>query len=131
MLQLSLFLLVNFLFVFLLTYWNKKYYGGRLSNFLMALFSTVVFYLSIIAMVVVIKYLTKKELEAFDLDGNGFIDNEEITAQSIAATNNASHDTGLTLAPILGIFYSIIYFILIIIPLAVFNRRKKISTNQQ
>lgn len=131
MLKLSLFLLANFLFVFLLTYWNRKYYEGRLSNFLIALFSTAVFYLSIIVMVFVIRYLSRKELEAFDLDGNGFIDNEEITDQSIAATRNASSDTGLTLAPIIGIFYSIIYFIVIIIPLAVFNRRKKITTNQQ
>jgi hypothetical protein len=80
-------------------------------------------------MVMVIRYLTRKELDAFDLDHNGFIDGAEITAESIEANSKAAADTGLTLAPIVGIFYSIIYFIIIIIPLALFNRRKQ-SNNQ-
>jgi hypothetical protein len=79
-------------------------------------------------MMITIRYLMKLELESFDLDGNGFIDNEEITPASIQANEKASHDTGLSMAPFTGILYSIIYFILIIIPLAIFNRRKKSNT---
>jgi hypothetical protein len=122
------FLAFEFMFVFLLAYWNRKYYNNRLSNFAIAFFSTLFFYLSIIGLVIIIHYMTKKELESFDLDGNGFIDNEEITSASSQAVENASHDTGLSMAPFTGIIYSIIYFILIIIPLAIFNRRKKSNT---
>jgi hypothetical protein len=124
MIQYLSFLAFEFLFVFLLAYWNRKYYNNRLNNFAIAFFSTLFFYVSIIGMVIIIKFLTKRELESFDLDGNGFIDNEEITPASRQAVENASHDTGLAMAPFIGIFYSIIYFILIIIPLAIFNRRK-------
>ncbi len=118
------FLAFEFLFVFLLAYWNRKYYNNRLNNFAIAFFSTLFFYVSIIGMVIIIKFLTKRELDSFDLDGNGFIDNEEITPASRQAVEKASHDTGLSMAPFIGIIYSIIYFILIIIPLAIFNRRK-------
>ena len=124
MIQYLSFLVFELLFVFLLAYWNRKYYNNRLNNFAIAFFSTLFFYVSIIGMVFIIRYLTKRELESFDLDRNGFIDNEEITPASRQAVENASHDTGLVMAPFIGIFYSIIYFVLIIIPLALFNRRK-------
>jgi hypothetical protein len=124
MIQYLSFLAFEFLFVFLLAYWNRKYYNNRLNNFAIAFFSTLFFYVSIIGMVIIIRYLTKRELESFDLDGNGFIDNEEITPASRQSVENASHDTGLAMAPFTGIIFSIIYFVLIIIPLAFFNRRK-------
>jgi hypothetical protein len=123
MIKLLSFLAFEFLFVFLLVYWNRKYYNNRLNNFAIAFFSTLFFYVSIIGMVIIIRFLTKEELESFDLDRNGFIDNEEITPASRQAVENASHDTGLAMAPFTGIIFSIIYFILIIIPLAIFNRK--------
>ena len=124
MIQYLSFLVFEFLFVFLLAYWNRKYYNNRLNNFAIAFFSMLFFYVSIIGTVIIIRYLAKRELESFDLDGNGFIDRNEITPASIQANEKASHDTGLSMAPFTGIFFSIIYFILIIIPLAIFNRRK-------
>ena len=129
MIQYLSFLTFEFLFVFLLAYWNRKYYNNRLNNFAIAFFSTLFFYVSIIGMVIIIRYLTKRELESFDLDGNGFIDREEVTPESVEASNKAVHDTGLSMAPFTGIFFSIIYFILIIIPLAIFNRRKAKNHN--
>ncbi len=125
MLQYCFFLLSEFLFVFLLAYWNRKYNNSRLNNFLIALFSAVFFYISIIVIVIVIKYLTEKELDSFDLNVNGFMEENERTTEYNAVLAHASNDTGLCMAPFTGIFFSIIYFILIIIPLAIFNRRKK------
>ncbi len=124
MIKLLSFLAFEFMFVFLLAFWNRKYYQNRLSNFAIAFFSTLFFYVSIIGMVVIIRFLTKRELESFDLDGNGFIDRNEVTPESVEASNKAVHDTGLSMAPFTGILFSIIYFILIIIPLAIFNRKK-------
>lgn len=123
------FLAFEFMFVFLLAFWNRKYYNNRLNNFAIAFFSTLFFYVSIIGIVIIIRYLTKRELESFDLDGNSFIDNEEITPTSRQAVENASQDTGLSMAPFTGIIFSIIYFILIIIPLAIFNKRKSKSSD--
>ncbi len=123
MIKLLSFLAFEFLFVFLLVYWNRKYYNNRLNNFAIAFFSTLFFYVSIIGMVFIIRYLTKRELESFDLDGNGFIDRDEVTPESVEASKKAVHDTGLSMAPFTGIIFSIIYFILIIIPLAIFNRK--------
>jgi hypothetical protein len=125
MIKLFSFLAFELTFVFLLAFWNRKYYNHRLNNFAIAFFSTLFFYVSIIGLVIIIRYVTKKELESFDLDGNGFIDRDEVTPASVEASNKAVHDTGLTMAPFIGIIYSIIYFILIVIPLALFNRRKQ------
>jgi hypothetical protein len=124
MIKLLSFLAFEFLFVFLLAYWNRKYYNNRLNNFAIAIFSTLFFYISIIGLVIIIRLLTKRELESFDLDGNGFIDRDEVTPESVEASSKSVHDTGLSMAPFTGIIFSIIYFILIIIPLAIFNRRK-------
>ena len=129
MIKIFSFLAFEFFSVFLLAYWNKKYYNNRLNNFAIAFFSTLFFYVSIIGLVIIIRYLTKRELESFDLDGNGFVDREEVTPESVEASNKAVHDTGLSMAPFTGIFFSIIYFILIIIPLAIFNRRKAKNHN--
>lgn len=79
-------------------------------------------------MVITIRYLMRIELDSFDLDGNGFISGDEVTSASIEANRKAASDTGLSMAPFTGILFSIIYFILIIIPLAIFNRRKKSNT---
>ena len=99
MIQYLSFLAFEFLFVFLLAYWNRKYYNNRLNNFAIAFFSTLFFYVSIIGMVIIIRYLTKRELESFDLDGNGFIDRDEVTPESVEASNKSVHDTGLSMAP--------------------------------
>jgi hypothetical protein len=128
MVKLISFLTFEFLFVFLLAYWNRKYNNNRLTNFLIALFSTIIFYISIIVMMITIRLLMKIEHDSFDLDGNGFITGEEVTPASIESNRNAVHDTGLSMAPFTGILFSIIYFILIIIPLAISNRRKKSNT---
>ena len=128
MVKLISFLTFEFLFVLLLVFWNRKYNNNRLTNFLIAFFSTIIFYISIIVMVITIRYLMRIELDSFDLDGNGFISGDEVTSASIEANRKAASDTGLSMAPFTGILFSIIYFILIIIPLAIFNRRKKSNT---
>ena len=49
------------------------------------------------------------EMNKFDTDGNGFIDNEEITEESKAAVKAVASDTGRALAPFTGLFISPIY----------------------
>jgi hypothetical protein len=48
-------------------------------------------------------------MDSFDLNRNGFIDGSEITAESSAAVRDAANDTGLALAPITGVVYSLFY----------------------
>lgn len=58
-------------------------------------------------------YILKNELNSFDLNGDGFFTNEEITSEQQIAMRRVISDTGRNLAPILGIIYSLIYYVII------------------
>ena len=56
-------------------------------------------------------------LDKFDLDKNGFIDNNEITPEALLEVEKVSSDTGMNLAPItlipISLFFGLIFFLLI------------------
>lgn len=72
-------------------------------------------------------YILRVELDIFDLNGdNNFSMNERTNAKQ-QAMHAVILDFETNLAPIAGIIYSFTYFIIIIIPLRIFNKRKKIN----
>lgn len=129
MIKLLSFIAFEILFVLLLALINKKYFNYKLSNFKLALISSIFFYISLLVVVFVTKYILKNELDSFDLNGDNNFSIEEGTLEQQQANKAVISDTGRNLAPILAIIYSLIYFIFIVIPLSVFNRRKNKSTN--
>ncbi|MFE3866461.1 hypothetical protein ACFX5E_00060 [Flavobacterium sp. LS2P90] len=129
MIKLFSFIAFELLVVLLLVFLNKKYFNYRLSNFLIASISAFIFYISIIIMVFIIRYIIQKDLHSFDLNGDEFFTGAERTPELEKALRNSANDTGLTLAPITGIIFSLIYFIIILIPLNKFNKNKYKSTN--
>jgi hypothetical protein len=69
-------------------------------------------------------YILKSELDTFDLNRDGTFSIEEQTTAQQQAMNAVTADVGRNLAPIVSIIYSVIYFIIIIIPLSIFNKIK-------
>ena len=129
MIKLLSFIAFELLFVLLLAFINKKYLNHKLSNFKIAMISSIFFYISILVVIIVINNTLKNELNFFDLNGDNNFSIDERTLEQQQAIEAVISDTGRNLAPILGIIYSILYFIIIIIPLSIFNRRKNKSTN--
>jgi len=78
-------------------------------NILCALFQVIVFYLSLLILVKIIDFQLEKELYSFDLNGDGMFGGEEITPEQEEAMNHYIWDTGRALAPITGLFFSMIY----------------------
>lgn len=128
MIKLISFLTFEFLIVFLLTYLNRKYFNYKFSNFQIALIAAFFFYASIIMLVLITNHNLKSDLDAFDLNKDGNFSIEERTAEQQQAMQAVISDTGRNFAPIIGIIYSLIYFIIIIIPLSIFNRFKKTTS---
>lgn len=124
MLQLIAFLTFEFLIVLLLVYWNRTYWNYRVSNVKIALIASLFFYVSLLIMVYIINYTLKNELHSFDLNKDSNFSAEERTPEQAKAMKAVVSDTGRNLAPSIGILYSLIYFIIIRIPLSLFNRSK-------
>ncbi|MFE3872628.1 hypothetical protein ACFX5F_15505 [Flavobacterium sp. ZS1P70] len=129
MIKLLSFIAFELLVVLLLAFINKKYFNYKLSNFKIAVISSFFFYISILAIVFVINYTLKNELDSFDLNGDNNFSIDERTLEQQQVMKAIISDTGRNLAPILGIIYSLIYFTIIIIPLNIFNKKKNKSTN--
>jgi hypothetical protein len=122
--KLSVFLFLQIAFILLLLYANKKYFSKPLGMGKIALFAAIFFYLSIIITVIITNILLKSHLDSFDLNHNGSFDIEEQTAEQAMAMRKVISDTGRTFAPIIGIVYSLIYFVLVLIVLKIFVRAK-------
>lgn len=63
-------------------------------------------------------------MDSYDLNGDGTFSIEEQTVVQQQSMTALITDVGRNLAPIVGIIYSAIYFIIIIIPLSIFNKSK-------
>ena len=63
------------------------------------------------------KEKSKSGLEKFDLDRNGFVDNNEITSEYVLEVKKVTSDTEMNLAPItlipISLFFGLIFFLLI------------------
>lgn len=111
--KLLLFLSLQLFIVLSLVYANRKYFNRKLTSNHIALISAFLFYLSIIITALATNYILKNELNSFDLNGDGFFTNEEITSDQQIAMRRVISDTGRNLAPIIGIVYSLIYYVVL------------------
>ena len=103
---------------------NRKYLNSKLSNLKIAFLSSTFFYIILLIVVLCTNYILRKELDSYDLNGDGTFSIEEQTVVQQQSMTALITDVGRNLAPIVGIIYSAIYFIIIIIPLSIFNKSK-------
>ena len=71
--------------------------------------SFVVLYVFIVGSVQLFDYQLKKELDSFDLDGDGSFSSVEFTPEAEEAMDRYTQDTGRTFAPITGFIFSSVY----------------------
>ncbi|MBP9794151.1 MAG: hypothetical protein KBC56_09150 [Flavobacterium sp.] len=90
-----------------------------------------IFYFSIITMAIGTKLYLEHQLEGFDLDKDGFFSVEEQTKEQQKVMREVISDVGRNLAPIIGILYSGIYFIIVLLGLFTFETFKKFILKKQ
>ena len=117
--KLIIFFSLQFVFLFWLLFLNKL----QLNNKRTASYSTIFFYISIIVFVVIEKITLRNYLDSFDLNSDGFFTDKEITSEQQIALKKVSSDTNLILAPIVGILYSLIYFLILFVSLKIFRKQ--------
>ncbi len=86
---------------------------------LVALMSALIMYVFIQFFVFVIERNLQAELDAFDLNGDGFFSGEEMTPEQDAAMMRVVSDTARNLAPITGGIFCFLYFIVLYLLLKV------------
>ena len=107
------------MFLFWVLFLNKL----QLNNKRTASYSTIFFYISIIVFVVIEKITLRNYLDSFDLNSDGFFTDKEITSEQQIALKQVRSDTNLILAPIVGILYSLIYFLILFVSLKIFRKQ--------
>lgn len=125
MFQLVFFLLVQCGFSSSLLFFKRR----NLSNKQVAFYSSLFFLLSLIAWAVIVQSMLRNELNAFDLNNDGFFTGTEITTEQQQALKKVSSDTHLRVAPLAAIVYSLLYFLLLLIGLKVFRNEKREGAN--
>lgn len=68
MFKLFIILAIQILFIFLIVILNKIYWNSKVKNYQIALISSLIFYLTIIAIAQFLNYKYKMELASFDLN---------------------------------------------------------------
>ncbi|MEZ4876968.1 MAG: DUF3566 domain-containing protein [Flavobacterium sp.] len=87
---------------------------NKVSIFKLALIPSILFYLLIIVFVIYLKIKHKSELDVFDLNNDGFFSKNEINTKQRLAMKNVISDTRITFAPIIGLLYTLIFYILLL-----------------
>ncbi|HQA75119.1 hypothetical protein [Flavobacterium sp.] len=87
---------------------------NKVSIFKLALIPSILFYLLIIVFVIFLKIQHKSELDVFDLNNDGFFSKNEINTKQRLAMKNVISDTRITFAPIIGLLYTLIFYILLL-----------------
>ena len=111
MISFILFITVN-IAVFILV---KYYYGNKYSILSQAAICSLVFYTLIVIWAFGTSFYLKYQLECFDLNHDGSFSDEEQTAEQQKIMKKVISDTARNFAPIIGIIYSGIYFIILLI----------------
>lgn len=108
--------------------WAFKYFGNvRPRPIIVSFVSALIIYVFIQLSVFVIERNLKAELDAFDLNGDGFFSGEEVTPEQNAAMMRVIGDTARTFAPITGGIFCFLYFIALYFLLKVSVWYKKID----
>ena len=75
----------------------------------------------IVIFAIYLKFKFKAELEAYDLNKDGFFNDNEINEEQQKAMKNVILDTGRNFAPFTGILFSILYYAVILPILLLIN----------
>jgi len=110
---------------------NRLFLSNKLGRTSVSVISAALVYITIISIVVYTNYELDTELDAFDLNGDGFFSDDEITPEQKIAMDRVVNDTGRNFAPITGAIFSFIYFLCIWTIRSIASWTKKIyaSTN--
>ena len=117
--MLILFLTIQFFFIF---YMNKQRLKGKLTLNKIAVLSSILTYIIIVIFAIYLKFKFKAELEAYDLNKDGFFNDNEINEEQQKAMKNVISDTGRNLAPFTGILFSILYYVILLPILLLINK---------
>jgi hypothetical protein len=122
--MLILFLITQFLFVFFL---NSLRLKGKfkLSINKIALLSSLLTYIIIVASASYLNFKYQSELDAFDLNNDGLFSGNEINEEQQKAMQKVISDTGRNFAPFTGILFSMIYYIILLLTLSLINKISK------
>lgn len=123
--RLLFFLSFQLIIVLSLSFINRKYLNQKISTNQIAIIASFLFYLSIIVMVIATNYFLKKELNSYDLNGDGFFNGKEISPEQKIAMHNVISDTARNFAPFVGIIYSLIYYLLLLIILVTIKKGRQ------
>lgn len=109
--------------VFIL-YLNRKRVKGKHQLTLpkIAFFSTLLFYIILIISTIYLKCKYQHDLDAFDTNSDGLFTGNEISEAQQTAMKNVTSDTGRNFVPFTGIIFSIIYYILLLPILIIFDK---------
>ena len=119
-----LFLIIQFFFIF---YLNKQRLKGKFKLTLnkIALLSSILTYIIIVIFAIYLKFKFKAELEAYDLNKDGFFNDNEINEEQQKAMKNVISDTSRNLAPFTGILFSILYYAILLFIFSLINTINK------
>ena len=122
--MLILFLITQFLFIFYLNRLRLKG-NSKLSINKIALFSSLLTYIIIVASASYLNLKYQSELDAFDLNKDGLFSGNEINEEQQKAMRKVISDTGRNFAPFTGILISMIYYIILLLTLSLINKMSK------
>ena len=100
---------------------NKQRLKGKLTLNKIAVLSSILTYIIIVIFAIYLKIKFKAELEAYDLNKDGFFNDNEINEEQQKAMKNVISDTGRNLAPFTGILFSILYYVILLPALLLIN----------
>lgn len=117
MIQVVALILVSFL--------NKKYWNWKLKNYQIALILASILYFSFLFISIINIYDFSHQVDAFDLNNDRIFSIEEkIPEQQKALKNLQKAYEGKNKVAILGTFIAVIYFMIIVIPMKILNKKK-------
>lgn len=122
--MLILFLITQFLFIFYLNRLRLKG-NSKLSINKIALFSSLLTYITTVASTSYLNLKYQSELDAFDLNKDGLFSGNEINEEQQKAMRKVISDTGRNFAPFTGILISMIYYIILLLTLSLINKMSK------
>ena len=107
-----IFLIIIILLPWTFLYIHHKYFKTK-SRLLFLAFSGLGIYFIILLGAHLTRIDLQSQLDAFDLNGDGFFSGHEITPALEEAVQRATSDTGSALAPITGAIFSVIYVFIV------------------
>lgn len=106
---------------------NKQRLRGKFKLTLnkIAVLSSILTYIIIVIFAIYLKFKFKAEVDAYDLNKDGFFNDNEINEQQQKAMKNVISDTGRNLAPFTGILFSLLYYVILLPILLLINSINK------